>query len=47
VTQERKHREDQEDNEDYHGSLPGKGCHASEAKDSSGQGDGEEHDSKS
>ena len=47
VSQERQHRENEKDNEKYLGSLPGEGCHASEAKEGSDQRDYEKRHSKS
>jgi hypothetical protein len=43
----RQHRENEEDDEEYPGSFPGEGCHASEAKEGSDQSDDEKHDGKS
>jgi hypothetical protein len=46
VPQKREHGENQKDNENYLGSFPGEGCHASEAKEGSDQSNDEEHDTE-
>jgi len=46
VPDKRQYRENEEGDENYLGSFPGEGCHASEAKEGSDQSNDEEHDSK-
>jgi len=46
VPDKRQYRENEEDDENYLGSFPGEGCHASEAKEGSDESDDEEYDSK-
>jgi hypothetical protein len=46
VPHKRQHRENEENDEKYLGSIPREGCHASEAKEGSDQSDYKEHDSE-